>query len=179
MRLVAEAWRTTARRVIPLAPSAAAAEVLGNELGCRAENLHKFRHAHHSTSTTALADPWFVLEPGDLVRVDEAGMAGTRHIDWLTQYARERGAVVRLLGDPAQLSPVEAGGMLHLLAHVVGAVELTDLHRFADPVEAAATIGIRQGRPDALDFHFEHERIRDGASPVTCSTLPTRPGSRA
>ena len=43
MRAVAETWRTTGARVIPLAPSATAAEVLGAELGCRAENLHKFR----------------------------------------------------------------------------------------------------------------------------------------
>ena len=33
MRAVAEAWRTTGRRVVPLAPSAAAAEVLATELG--------------------------------------------------------------------------------------------------------------------------------------------------
>ena len=68
-------------------------------------------------------------------------MAGTRHLDWLTRYARERGAVVRLLGDPAQLTSVEAGGALRLLAHDAGAVELTDLHRFTDPAEATATLG--------------------------------------
>ena len=64
---------------------------------------------------------------GAVVLLDEAGMAGTRHLDWLTGYARERGAVVRLLGDPGQLSAVEAGGALRLLAGDGGAVELTDL----------------------------------------------------
>ena len=48
MRAVAAAWSTTGRRVVPLAPSAAAAEVLASELGCRAENLHKFQHAHEN-----------------------------------------------------------------------------------------------------------------------------------
>jgi ATP-dependent exoDNAse (exonuclease V) alpha subunit len=124
MRAVAEAWRTTGRRVIPLAPSAAAAEVLGNELGCRAENLHKFHHTHTSDNSSRSArDAWFTLTPGDLVLVDEAGMASTRHRDWLTTYARERGPIVRLLGDPAQLNTVEAGGMLRLLARDTNAVE--------------------------------------------------------
>jgi ATP-dependent exoDNAse (exonuclease V) alpha subunit len=164
MRAVAEAWRTTGRRVIPLAPSATAAEVLGAELGGRAENLHKFRHTHNTAPTGRPEDPWFVLEPGDLVLVDEAGMAGTRNLDWLTHYARERGAVVRLLGDPAQLTSVEAGGMLRLLAHDAGAVELTDLHRFADPDEATATIAIREGRPEGLDFYRTHNRVHSGST---------------
>ncbi len=168
MKAVAETWRTTGGRVIPLAPSAAAAEVLGEELGCRAENLHKFQHAHTAATPGAASgavpnDEWFVLQPGDLVLVDEAGMAGTRILDWTTSYARERGAVVRLIGDPAQLTSVEAGGALRLITHDTGAVELTDLHRFTDPEEAAATIGLREGRSDAIDFYTHHDRIRSGA----------------
>ena len=164
LKAVAEAWRTTGRRVIPLAPSATAAEVLGTELRCRAENLHKFRHAHETAPTGQPDDRWFVLDPGDLVLVDEAGMAGTRNLDWLTHYAREHGAIIRFLGDPAQLTSVEAGGALGLLAHSVGAVELTDLHRFINPDEATATLGIREGQPAALEFYASHDRIRFGST---------------
>lgn len=46
---------------------------------------------------------------------------------------RERGAVVRLLDNPAQISAVEAGGALCLLAHDVSAIQLSELHRFTDP----------------------------------------------
>jgi conjugative relaxase-like TrwC/TraI family protein len=164
MRALAATWRSTGRRVVPLAPSAAAADVLTAELRCRAENLHKFRHAHTSAEESTDRDPWFVLNPGDLVLIDEAGMAGTRNLAWLTHYARDRGALVRLLGDPGQLGSVEAGGALELLAHDAGAVELTNLHRFADPTEAAATIGLREGRPEALDYYFRHDRVRSGAT---------------
>jgi conjugative relaxase-like TrwC/TraI family protein len=164
MRAVADLWASTGRRVVPLAPSASAADVLGIELGCRAENLHKFRHAHeHGNAHESVpVDPWFTLQPGDLVLIDEAGMAGTRTLDWVTHHARERGALVRMLGDPAQLTAVEAGGSLRLLVHDVGAVELTDLHRFTDPDEAAATIGLREGRPDALHYYRAHDRISAG-----------------
>lgn len=175
MRAVAETWRTTGGRVVPLAPSATAADVRGRELGCRAENLHKFQHTHTSATSAsadglnrnkgaklAAMDLWFVLQPGDLVLIDEAGMAGTRILDWVTNYARERGAVVRLIGDPAQLTSVEAGGALRLITSDTGAVELTDLHRFANPVEATATIALREGRPEALDFYRANDRIRSG-----------------
>jgi ATP-dependent exoDNAse (exonuclease V) alpha subunit len=91
-------------------------------------------------------------------------MAGTRLLDWVTSYARDRGAIVRLLGDPAQLNSVEAGGMLSLLAHDTGAAQLTDLHRFTDPDEAAATLAIREGRPEAVDFYQRHDRITTGSS---------------
>src|SRR4051795_2580530 len=90
-------------------------------------------------------------------------MAGTRILDWVTGYARERGAVVRLIGDPAQLTSVEAGGALRLIASDTGAVELTDLHRFADPAEAAATIALLEGRSEALDFYRANVRMRSGS----------------
>src|SRR3954454_13751125 len=57
MRAVAETWRSTGGRVVPLAPSATAADVLGQELGCRAENLHKFQHTHTSATPAASASP--------------------------------------------------------------------------------------------------------------------------
>jgi tRNA(Met) C34 N-acetyltransferase TmcA len=85
LRAIAAVWRSTGHRVVPLAPSASAAEVLGAELGCRAENLHKFQHAHIGTIAAA-TDEWFTLQPGDLLLVDEAGMAGTRLLDWITGY---------------------------------------------------------------------------------------------
>ena len=160
MRAVAHAWQKSGRRLVALAPSAAAAEVLGAELGCRADNLHKFQHAHE---TGTADDEGFVLQPGDLVLVDEAGMAGTRRLDWLTRYARERGALVRLLGDPAQMSPVEAGGAFHLLHHDVGAYELTELHRFTDPDEAAATLQLRNADTSAIDFYETHDRLTSGS----------------
>src|SRR4051795_3710141 len=91
-------------------------------------------------------------------------MAGTRILDWVTGYARERGAVVRLIGDPAQLTSVEAGGALRLIASDTGAVELSDLHRFADPAEASATIALREGRAEALEFYRANDRISSGSA---------------
>lgn len=151
-------------RVVPLATSAKAAQVLGAELGARAENLHKFLYENNLNQAGAgSADPWFTLRPGDVVLVDEAGMAGTLQLADLVEKATAAGAAVRLLGDPAQLAAVDAGGALSLLESEVGATYLTDLHRFTDPAEGHATLGLRSGDPDALRFYNDRDRIRAGS----------------
>jgi ATP-dependent exoDNAse (exonuclease V) alpha subunit len=81
----------------------------------------------------------------------------------LTRLASESGAAVRLLGDPAQLASVDAGGALSLLEHDIGAAYLTDLHRFTNPDEAEATLKLRRGDPDAVSFYEQNNRIHSGS----------------
>jgi len=56
------------------------------------------------------------IPAGAMLLVDEAGMTATADLKALVDLAAERGVVVRLVGDPYQLSAVESGGALHLLA---------------------------------------------------------------
>jgi len=161
MKAFAVAWQASGGRVLPLATSAKAAQVLGAELELRADNLHKFLHEHDRH--TGPTDEWFRLRAGDAVLVDEAGMAGTLQLSRLVEMAAAAGAGVRLLGDPAQLASVDAGGALRLLEREVGATHLTDLHRFRDPTEGAATLALRAGDPHAVDFYRENGRIESGS----------------
>jgi conjugative relaxase-like TrwC/TraI family protein len=125
MRACAHVLRQHGRHLIPLATSAAAAAVLGKELGIQADNLYKFLHEwtagqfagrlRAGQSVPSLARQ-FALRPGDVVLVDEAGMAGTFLLDSLVKVAASRGAVVRVLGDDRQLPAVESGGALRLIA---------------------------------------------------------------
>jgi conjugative relaxase-like TrwC/TraI family protein len=165
MRAACRAWEAAGRRVVPLATSAKAAQVLAADLGRRAENLHKFLHElgpPAAPTAKPLRDAFFALRPGDIVLVDEAGMAGTLRLDRLVAHARAAGAQVRLLGDPAQLAAVEAGGALRLLTTEIGAARLDQLHRFRDPAEAAATLRLRAGHSDGLDYYFARRRVRGG-----------------
>jgi len=172
MRALAFVLHQGGQRLIPLATSAAAADVLGRELGVHAENLHKFLYEHtrgrHAAwlragaRLPATARP-YVLHRGDVVLVDEAGMAGTFALDQLVQIAAHHGAVVRVLGDDRQLSAVESGGALRLIAHDVGAAELTTLYRFSDPAEAAATLKLRTGDASGLDYYLGRGRVRSGS----------------
>jgi ATP-dependent exoDNAse (exonuclease V) alpha subunit len=96
------------------------------------------------------------------VIIDEAGMADTLSLDTAVQFAIARGASVRLIGDDQQLAAIGAGGVLRDITQTHGAVHLAELHRFTDPAEAAASLALREGKPEALNFYLDHGRIHVG-----------------
>jgi ATP-dependent exoDNAse (exonuclease V) alpha subunit len=87
-----------------------------------------------------------------LLIIDEAGMADTLTLDTAIQFAIGRGASVRLIGDDQQLAAIGAGGVLRDITHTHGALRLTELHRFTDPAEAAASLALREGDASGLNF---------------------------
>ncbi|NCD18857.1 MAG: conjugal transfer protein [Actinobacteria bacterium] len=131
--------------VIGLAPSAAAAEVLGTALGIPAENTTKWLVEHdaapdrlqrltraraalpRAASREAAREiaahihrltqgiDQWRFRPGQLVIIDEASLAGTADLDRITATAAEAGAKILLVGDWAQLSSIDAGGAFGLL----------------------------------------------------------------
>ncbi|XVV02673.1 MobF family relaxase [Actinosynnema sp. CA-248983] len=166
MKAVAHAWKTTGGRVIGLAPSAAAASVLGDVLDIPADTLHRLVHTHDNGLPVDIRE-------GDMLLVDEAGMAGTRMLDRITTLATQRGAVVRLLGDYRQLSAVEAGGALRLLHTDTGGTQLTRLHRFTNPDEAQAILRIRVGDHRAIKWYTDHDRLHGGPQAAILDELFT------
>ncbi|MGW9032516.1 ATP-dependent DNA helicase, partial [Streptomyces sp. NPDC055722] len=148
-------------RLIPLAPSLRAAKVLGDDLELRSHTLHSWLHQRGRAVTDAgeVAKD-FRLRPGDVVVVDEAGMAGTLLLDQVLADASAAGAVVRLLGDPHQLAAVEAGGALRLIARAGDAVELGRLHRFRTEGEAEASLVLRDTDDVRAAFTWYRERGR-------------------
>jgi hypothetical protein len=109
----------------------------------------------------AEADRWR-LNPGQLVIVDEASLAGTVDLDQIVTQARAAGAGVLLVGDQHQLSAVQAGGAFGLLARRTRTTELSGLWRFRNRWEADATRQLRHGDPTALDSYAVHGRVHDG-----------------
>jgi hypothetical protein len=145
--------------VIGLAPSAAAAAVLGEQTGIRTDTLAKLTW---SSQHGDLPDWAAAVGPSTLVLIDEAGMADTLTLDAAVQFAISRGASVRLIGDDQQLAAIGAGGVLRDIKNSHRALHLTELHRFTDPAEAAASLGLRDGKPTALSFYLDHDRVHVG-----------------
>lgn len=113
--------------MIGLAPTAAAARVLREELGdsvIATDTLAKLVHA--LTSGTAVPDWVAAIGPGSLVIVDEAGMAGTLELATVIDYAVGRGASVQLVGDDRHLAAVGAGGLLRDIDRIHGSVTLSE-----------------------------------------------------
>src|SRR4249919_2869017 len=159
MRALTLAWTQDGGQVLGLAPSAAAAAVLGEQTGIRADTLAKLtwslRHGE-------LPDWAAAVGPSTLVIIDEAGMADTLSLDTAVQFVIGRGASVRLVGDDQQLAAIGAGGVLRDIKQTHGALHLTELHRFTDPAEAAASLALRDGTPTALTFYLDHGRVHVG-----------------
>jgi len=192
------AWEVEhgAGSVTGLAPSAAAAEVLGDDMGIDTDNLAKWLYEHRQHGqrfreleqlreqarqvglkgripSPALAASirqreetltrWG-LHAGQLVVVDEASLASTFALDELMSAALDARAKVVLVGDWAQLSSVDAGGMFRTLVRDRGdgAATLTDVRRFRANWERQASLGLRNGSRSALAAYAKHGRIAEG-----------------
>ncbi|WP_294181311.1 MobF family relaxase [uncultured Schumannella sp.] len=141
--------------VVGLAPSAVAAQVLADDLGIRCENTAKWWQNHLMHGTT--------FEPGQLVIIDEASLAGTASLDRITREVENAGAKALLVGDWGQLQSVDAGGAFELLVHSRDdAPELHDLHRFSHAWEKTTSLQLRHGRAEAVDTLIDHGRITGG-----------------
>ncbi|AOY73577.1 DNA primase [Arthrobacter sp. ZXY-2] len=191
MQVLTRAWQDSGGTVIGLAPSAVAAQELGASI-----NLENPDTNTAGTSKNLLNGPWrpgrkkvradtlaklvWHAKHGDapawmekinsktLVLIDEAGMAATTDLAAAIDYITSRGGQVRLVGDDRQLASVAAGGVLRDIAHQIGAVTLSEVHRFRNPdgslnhAEAAATLALRDGDPSAIAFYADRGRIHVG-----------------
>src|SRR5215203_3965305 len=66
------------------------------------------------------------------------------------------------VGDHQQLAAIGAGDVLRDIKQTHGALHLAELHRFTDPAEAAASLALRDGKPEALRFYLDHGRVHVG-----------------
>ena len=159
MRALALAWTHDGGDVVGLAPSAAAAAVLGEQTGIGSDTLAKLTWSLQHGDLPEWAAR---IGPSTLVIIDEAGMADTLSLDTAAQFVIGRGGSVRLVGDDQQLAAIGAGGILRDIKTQHGAAKLTELHRFTNPAEAHATLALRDGDPQALDFYLKQGRVHVG-----------------
>jgi hypothetical protein len=159
MRALALAWTQDGGDVVGLAPSAAAAAVLAEQTGIRTDTLAKLTW---SLQHGDLPDWAARIGPSMLVIIDEAGMADTLSLDTAVQYVIGRGGSARLIGDDQQLAAIGAGGVLRDIKTQYGAAKLTELYRFTNPAEAHASLALRDGDPQALDFYLRQGRVHVG-----------------
>jgi len=101
-----------------------------------------------------------VLDSRTVLVVDEAGMLGSRKLARLLDYAAETRCKIVLVGDDKQLASIEAGGGFRGLRLRLGASELSQNRRQAEPWEREAVEHLRDGNIDAaLNAYREHDRL--------------------
>ena len=168
MRTLVRAWSDSGGQIIGLAPSAAAATQLRDATGAPAETLAKLTWSIDRKELPEWAER---IDRSTLVIIDEVGMADTLSLDTAVHFVIGCGGSVRLIGDDQQLAAIGAGGVLGDIQASHGAVRLTELHRFTDPAEAAATLALRDGRPEALGFYLDRQRVHVGDPTTTLDAV--------
>ncbi|ETZ66899.1 AAA domain protein [Mycobacterium sp. MAC_080597_8934] len=162
MAALSHAWRSSGGNVIGLAPNATAAIELASDLNAPTDTVAKY--VHTAAGGPGAIPPWFhQINAKTMLIIDEVGKAGTLDLDAVIRHALAKGACVRLVGDDGQLASVSAGGVLRDIAHETDALTLSELVRFRNESEAAATLALRAGDPAALGFYIDHHRVHVGA----------------
>lgn len=142
MRVAAEAWTSAGFRVLGASVKGEAARLLADDAGIESETVAMLL----GRSDAGLR----VLDARTVLIVDEASMIGDRDLLRLCNLARETGAVLRLIGDPAQHGSVPAGGSFNeLVGTFAGRTpELTTVHRLTDDGERHRAQLVRDGLVD-------------------------------
>jgi len=135
-----DAWQQSGLRVTGVALAARAALELQDGAGITSMTLARLLRAIDDTSHVGTP-----LQPGQVLVVDETGMVGTRPLARLLDHAAEHHVKVVLVGDPAQLPEIDAGGLFRALSHRLPAVELHDNRRQSHEWEAQTLDLLRHG----------------------------------
>jgi conjugative relaxase-like TrwC/TraI family protein len=151
LRALADAYRGIDATVLGAAPSGRAADELQNATGIPSRTLHRL---------LLDAEREGGLPDGCLLVVDEAGMAETRVLAPLLHAVDQAEGKVVLVGDPAQLPSVGAGGLYQALCDRLNVVDLASNRRQLDPLEREALARMRDGNPEPYLTHAaRHGRL--------------------
>lgn len=119
------------------------------------------RLAQRMSALTAAQSKW-QFRPNQLVIIDEASMVSTYQLAALLDQATGAGAKILLVGDPAQLDSIDAGGVLGWLDRSGCAQRLSTVWRFTNVWERTASLKLRTGELDVITEYTAHERISSG-----------------
>ncbi len=160
-------------RMVVVTPTLKAAKVAGRQTGTSAFSAAWLVHQHgwrwdengrwaREPATPVAAA---VLQRGDLLLIDEAGMLDQDTARAVLTLADETQARVALVGDRHQLPAVGRGGVLDLAARWARpetVVPLDVVHRFTDPQYADLSLAMRTGvrAGEVFDTLVERDQVR-------------------
>jgi conjugative relaxase-like TrwC/TraI family protein len=153
----AEAWEAAGVALRVAAPTWRAANVL------RSEGLDATSVARLLVQLDGGRRP---LARGSVLLVDEAGMVDSATLARLIDHAREADAKLVLVGDPAQLGEIEAGGVFASIVARTDPVVLDQVIRHEHDLDREGAGRIREGKgAEAIEIYRSEERVVVSADP--------------
>jgi hypothetical protein len=158
--VIARMWQQAGiGEVHGLAVSQAARNVLHEAGVPAASNIAEF--LGHVTGRREARSPR-PLAQRTLLIVDEASTTPISDLAAIVRIAATRDCKILLTGDHEQLTAVEGGGGMTMLARRLGYAELAEPVRFTHEWERDATLQLRAGDTSVLADYDEHGRLRGG-----------------
>ena len=152
---VREAYESQGLKITGMALSGIAAEGLEHGSGIMSSTIHR--------KLRSWDNGYELPDEKTVVVVDEAGMVGTRQMHRITEYVKDAGAKLVLVGDNDQLQPIEAGGSFRGIVERTGAATLGEIMRQKTEWQKEATkmmSGTQAQVADAIDRYDEHGHIK-------------------
>jgi conjugative relaxase-like TrwC/TraI family protein len=147
-----EAFHRGGFRVLPTAPTGAAARELERETKLPAPTLDSLLGQLDRRDER--------LDRHTVVVVDEAAMVGTRKLARLLQHAERAGSKVVMIGDDRQLAAIDTGGAFRAFRLQLGASELRGNHRQQTALGQQVAALFRAGRQEeAFDRLVTHGKV--------------------
>jgi AAA domain/TrwC relaxase len=152
------AWTDQGRPIVGAAVAAVTARRLEHATSLPSTSLARLLAAAKRTDPTT--GRMSGLPRGAVVVVDEASMVDTRALAMLLAHAHAASGTVVLVGDPAQLPEIGAGGLFAALARHDETIHLSDNQRQTEDWERRALADLRAGDPEAaVAAYAEHDRV--------------------
>ena len=157
-----EIWEEDGYKVYGLAPTGRAAQNLAQS-GIASQTLYKFLKSHKEGRCQYKAKSVLVL--------DEAGMVDTSRFDEFLQAVDDLKVKAVIVGDGAQLQPVEAGPAFRLVTQKIGSSHLEKVIRQQEAWQQEATkhFGILKTREALQAYHQKGyvQFIKEKEIPIT------------
>jgi conjugative relaxase-like TrwC/TraI family protein len=158
----AEGWTVSGAELRVAAPTWRAANVLRSE-GLQATSVASLLAEFDRASARGEA----ALGRRAVLVVDEAGMVDSRNLARTIDHAQEADAKLVLIGDPAQLGEIEAGGLFASIAARTEPIVLDEVIRHRHELEREGAKLIREGAGrEAISIYQGAERVTVSDDPL-------------
>ncbi|MGR9195628.1 Ti-type conjugative transfer relaxase TraA [Rhizobium leguminosarum] len=153
------AWEHDGRRVIGAALAGKAAEGLEDSSGIRSRTLAAWELAWASGRE--------LLERGNVLVIDEAGMVSSQQMARLLDIAEQAEVKVVLVGDAMQLQPIQAGAAFRAITERIGFAELAGVRRQRQPWTREASRLFARGETEkGLDAYAQQGHLIEAGTRV-------------
>lgn len=141
LKAAREAWEAQGYKVHGAALAGKAAEGLEKSSGIQSRTLHSYQYRwQHNIEK---------LNTNDVFVIDEAGMVGSKQMNFFIQEIQKAGAKIVLVGDSGQLQPIAAGGAFAAISEITNPVKITEIRRQSEEWQRHASLDFATGSIEA------------------------------